>query len=296
MRILVFILTSILTTTCVSSQLNADKGNIKKLIQAGKDVFIENVTFTDAVDFTEMFPANPVGEGLYQVRIASSVTFKNCTFEDDVIAFKIDPEGNRTFTAFQSNLSFIGCSFKGKAQFRACSVLGRAVFTASFFEMEANFEECSFAQHAYYNRCVFHEELRFQNAFFMQRTTFMDAGFDVNASFQGSTFNSTAQFSNTKFYGYADFSMVNWNGNCFFNYAEIVERSVFNNSFYAQSANFISVTFGSAEIVKCRFFGDVSFSKSSIQTQLKLDQSFFLLGKPDLGFFDQDKLTLTGID
>jgi hypothetical protein len=130
----------------------------------------------------------------------------------------------------------------------------------------------------------------------MQRTTFMDAGFDANASFQGSTFNSTAQFSNTKFYGYVDFSLIKWNGNSFFNYSEIVERSVFNNSFFAQSANFISVTFGNVEMMKCRFFGDVSFSTSIIQTQLKLDQSFFLLGKPDLGFFDQDKLSITGID
>ena len=292
MKLTLFVLVTILTTTCASSRINSDSKSLEKLLNSGKDVFVENATFGETIDFTSMVPSNPVSDGMRQVRITSSVTFKNCTFEGDVLAFVEDGEGNRTYTTFQSNISFVNCTFKGKAHFRACSVGGRTLFTGSYFETEANFEECSFAQNAYFNRCIFHEELRFQNAFFMQRITFMDAEFDDNASFQGVTFNATAQFSNTKYAGYADFSMVSWNGACFFNYAELSERSVFNNSFFSKKAEFISVAFGHTEMMHCRFYGGASFMNARIEKQLLLDNCFFLLGQPDLSFFEQDKISL----
>ena len=296
MKLTLFVLVTILATTCASSRVNSDLKSLEKSLNSGKDVFVENETFEETIDFTSMLSSNPVSDGMKQVRIASSVTFRNCTFTGDVIAFTDDGEGNRIYTTFQSNVSFINCTFKGKVHFRACSVGGRALFTGSYFEKETNFEECSFMQNAYFNRSVFHEELRFQNAFFMQRITFIDAEFDANASFQGVTFNATAQFSNTKYAAYADFSMVSWNGPCFFNYAKFPERSVFNNSFFAKTAEFISVGFGHTEMMHCRFYGGASFMNATIETQLLLDDCFFLLEQPDLSFFDQDKLSLKGIN
>jgi len=124
----------------------------------------------------------------------------------------------------------------------------------------------------------------------------MDAEFDAITSFQGATFNSATQFSNTTYADYADFSKVNWNGACSFNYAEFVERSVFNNSFYMKTAEFISVKFGHTEMMHCRFYGDASFMNATIETQLLLDDCFFLLEQPDLSFFDQDKLSLKRIN
>jgi hypothetical protein len=39
----------------------------------------------------------------------------------------------------------------------------------------------------------------------------------------------------------------------------------------------------------------VRFLKSTVQEQMALDQSYFLLGIPDLSSFDQEKLSIDGI-
>jgi hypothetical protein len=56
------------------------------------------------------------------------------------------------------------------------------------------------------------------------------------------------------------------------------------------------VVFGHTEMMHCRFYGGASFLSATIETQLLLDDCFFLLGQPDLSFFDQDKLSLKGIN
>jgi len=290
MKNLLILLLAFLTTTCASTNLDKNMNDFEELIRAGKDVYIENKTFKEAVDFTKILPPNPVNIGSNRVRIVSSVTFMNCTFESDVIAYSLDENGNKTYTSFQSNLSFIGCTFNGSVNFRSSTVLGRVVFSGSYFEKTANFEECSFQQLTHFNKCAFHEELRFQNTFFMQRVNFINAEFDANVSFQGSTFNSTAQFSNTRFIGYADFSMINWRENVFFNYAEIADRSVFNSSRFSGIADFLSVTFGNAEMINCEFFGELSLTDSKITNQLKFINNYFLREKPDLSFFESEKL------
>ncbi|MFH1119178.1 MAG: pentapeptide repeat-containing protein [Bacteroidota bacterium] len=291
MKLLFILIATALSTNCASTHLDKSRDSLENQLRTGVDVFIENKTFREVIDFTGILLSNPVSEGMQQARFTSSITFKNCVFENDVLAYSKNDNGQKTFSFFQSNLSFIGCSFKDTVNFRASSIMGRTVFTSSFFEKAAIFEECTFFQNTHFNQCVFHGELRFQNTFFMQRANFMDAAFDGNASFQGSTFHSTAQFSNTKFYGYSDFSLINWNETCFFNYAQIHGRSVFNSAHFSQIADFNSVSFENTEIKNCFFMGKTSFAKSDIIKRLSLDHSYFLLGVPDLGFFDKEKLS-----
>lgn len=283
------LLTIILSTACVSTGQDQDLKNLEKQLRAGRDIFFENKTFKQEVDFTGILPSNPVSDVMQQSRYSASITFKNCVFEKEVRAYVSNDKGMKSSALFQGNVSFLGCTFKEPVTFRACSILGKTVFTASLFEKTANFEESSFLQQASFNRCIFHGELRFQNAFFMQQAGFLDAESDNGSSFQGATFNTTAQFSNTRFFGYTDFSLVRWNGDCFFNYAEIKGRSVFSSADFKQHATFISVIFEQSEIMNCSFFGKTDFSKSSASKQMKMDNNFFLHGSPDFSMFEKDK-------
>ena len=292
MKQLLIFITIVLFTTCGSTDTHQNRKNFEKKLRAGKDVFIENETFVDVTDFTTILQSNPVSDILHQTRYVASVTFKNCVFEKAVRGFSNNKDGGKSSTLFQGNLSFIGCTFKDTVTFRGSAILGKTVFTASMFEKSANFEECTFFQQANFNRCIFHGELRSQNANFMQQANFMDAEFDANASFQGTTFNSTAQFSNTKFVAYTDFSLVNWNGNCFFNYAEILGRSVFNSSYFKQGAGFIGVVFDKSEIKNSTFLGNPRFTTATITTHLQMEDNFYLQGEPDLlSIPDQDKIS-----
>lgn len=294
MKIYLIILAGLLLTTCASSNVSKENASYKELIAAGQDVLIKDQTFTEDIDFTQ-FAKNLISEGVYQVRIVSSITFQNCTFNGKVMAYKKNDDNTTTLTSFQSNLSFIGCVFKDVVNFRAASVMGRADFTNSAFFETVSFEECSFLQHAFFRGSTYHKEHRFQNAVFMQKANFLDAEFDATASFQHATFHAEAQFSSTRFMGYADFGSITCTGDFLANYAEFADRAIFNNSYFGQQTALNNIKFNRCEIKNCRFFGTTRFVKITVQEQLSLDKSFFLFGIPDMGTVDKDKLSLEGV-
>jgi len=281
-------------TSCASGNVPPKKESIEDLIKAGENVFFQDMTFDDDIDFTQ-FERNLISDGVYQVRIISSVTFQNCTFNGTVTAYRKDKDNALIITNFQSNLSFIGCVFKNDVSFRAASIQGRTDFTESSFLKTASFEECTFFQNAYFRASTYHEELRFQNAVFMQKANFLKAEFDVTASFQLAIFHSEAQFSSTKFMGYADFGLINCQGNFFANYAEFANRAIFNNGIFYGQADLLNISFQKCELKNCKFFGEARLLKSTAEDRMEVDNSFFMFGIPDLSSFEKEKLSLDGI-
>ena len=294
MKIYLILLTAMITANCASCSVPGNKDIFEDLIREGKDVYFKDVTFENDIDFTQ-FDKNLVSEGVYQVRVVSSVTFQDCIFKGKVITYNRDKDNITTMTSFQSNLSFIGCIFHEEANFRASSILGRADFTNTLFLKTASFEECTFFQNAYFRASSYHEELRFQNAVFMQKANFLNAAFDATASFQHATFHSEAQFSSTKFMGYADFGLISCHGDFFANYAQFNDRAIFNNGFFNGQADLINIKFKYCEIKNCRFYGEARFTKSTAEDFIYFDKAFFLLEKPDFSSFDQAKISLEGI-
>jgi hypothetical protein len=294
MRLYNIFLAGMVILTCTCSSVSPQKDNLESLIESGKDVYFKDVTFNQDIDFTK-FSKNLISEGVYQVRVVSSVTFENCIFKGKVTTYSRDKENTVTLTSFQSNLSFIGCAFHDTTSFRASSVMGRADFTNTLFLKTVSFEECTFFQNAYFRASAFHEELRFQNAVFMQKANFLNAEFDVTASFQQAYFHSEAQFSSTKFRGYADFGLITCQGNFFANYGAFSNRAIFNNGFYYRQADITGATFKSCEMNNCRFFGEVRFLKSTVEERISLDNSYFLFGIPDISSFGQEKVSLEGV-
>jgi len=280
---------------CASGNVTQNSENIEDLIELGKDVFIKDQTFDRDIDFTQ-FKKNLISEGIYQVKIISSITFLNCTFNGKVIAYSKNEDNTATLTAFQSNLSFIGCSFNEAVNFKASSVLGRADFTKAAFYKEATFEECTFFQAAYFRGSTYHKELRFQNAVFMQKANFLNAEFDEIASFQRAVFNGETQFSSTRFMGYADLGNITCFGNFYANFAEFADRAIFNNSFFYRRTELNNVNFNRCEIKNCMFMGETRFIESKVSDHIFFDDCFFLSGVPDFGSIDKEKISVDGIN
>ncbi|MCU0370540.1 MAG: pentapeptide repeat-containing protein [Bacteroidales bacterium] len=294
MKIYLFIITGLIMVTCISGNVPPGKGGLDDLIESGKDVFFKDMTFNEDIDFTK-YGKNLISEGVYQVRIVSSITFQNCIFRGKVAAYDKNEDNTITLTSFQSNLSFIGCTFHDTVSFRAACVTGRTDFTTTSFLKAVSFEECTFFQNAYFRGSTYHEEARFQNAVFLQKANFLNTEFDVTMSFQNAIFHGEAQFSSAKFMGYADFGLISCHGNFFANYAVFDNRAVFNHGFYNRQADFNNVSFNHAEIMNCRFMGETRFQKSTVREYVSLENSLFLISLPDLGSFDREKLSTEGI-
>ncbi len=280
---LVFVL---LVTTCSSTGGNESKNNIEELLKTGKDIYFEDKVFNEKINLTEILKANKINPATSQVTINSSITFINCTFNDELTAYSSNEDGTSVLSIFNSNVSFVGCTFEKPVSFRASSIMGRANFSNSFFNEEVSFEECSFFQKANFSECSFHGDARFQNANFMQKANFYKAEFEQTAYFQAVTFNSEVQFSVAKFIGYADFSLISSRQNFLANYAEFADQAVFNNSYFYGRTDFLQVSFSSCEFKKCYFFGEFRFNNSKATKSISFKDSSFWPKIPDLSFFD----------
>lgn len=282
-------------TNCASSNLTKENQSFEELILSGKDVFIEGQTFDSDIDFTQ-FNKTLISDGVQQVRIVSAISFKNCTFNGKVIAYDKGKEGISTITAFQSSLSFVGCTFNEEVNFKASSVLGRTDFTKAAFFNIVNFEECTFFQNAYFRGSIYHKELRFQNSVFMQKTNFLNAEFDEVTSFQKAVFKGETQFSSARFMGYTDFGNISCFGNFLANFSEFGDRAVFNNSFFYRRTDLNNVKFNYCEFKHCSFIGQTRFVESTVKKHIFFDDCIFFTGTPVFASFDEGKISTKDIN
>ena len=273
-------------TSCSSSHVTAQGSKISAedimhTIQEGKEVYIENKTVEGTLDFTQLPTANTESNAVIRHYVASSITFKNCEIKGKIICYRPDKEMNH-LVAFAKNLSFVGCKFKDEVQVRESIIYGRCMFNTSTFDKVSSFEGSTFMLDVAFGEAEFNEEARFQNCNFQHRSNFMTAMFDKTVSFQGSNFALDAQFSNVNFKGYADMSLINWDSHCFFNYARFWKQGVLSNSYFKGRTEFIATTFdGNTEINHCNFYGVTRMNNAKLNDKMSIDNSFFLLSKPE---------------
>ncbi len=174
------------------SQKTVKAEDIIEDIKAGKTVSITNATIVGDLDFTYMdeqlkdLPKrkrrrwwNNGGSNTVKNLIETKVSFVNCTFKDDVLAYIPDSD--------YSGYTFVA-SFDDDAIFKDCVFEGKAMFKYSKFERDSSFE----------------------NAKFQDDTTFKYAEFDNYVSFSGTNFEETATFKYTKFRNGVSFKNANF--------------------------------------------------------------------------------------
>ncbi len=155
MRIVItFCLFFIAGSTLAQQSIKAQ--DILQDINEGQSVTHKNVTIEGHLDFTNLrnrrhtdssFDFFGKGNDTYESTVEGAITFINCTFADDVIAYYHVERDNDTFIAhFEGDVVFQNCTFKRKSEFKYSEFEERVDFSGTIFNREANFKYAEFSE------------------------------------------------------------------------------------------------------------------------------------------------------
>ncbi len=183
------------------SQQKIYASDLLKDIKEGKDITISNAIIEGVLDMTYMNEALPKlpkrkkgwwnkgGSNTIEKEITSKISFIDCTFNDDVLAYIPDEDSGYTFIAnFENNVIIKNSVFKGKAMFKY-----------SDFIENSNFSGTKFLGNSTFKYAKFQKDISFQSVQFKKPATFKYAEFNRFVSFANSIFKETATYKYTKF-------------------------------------------------------------------------------------------------
>ena len=184
------------------AQKTIEASDIMKNIKAGKSIIYNNATIVGTLDFTfmdealEKLPSKRKswwgnGNSSNEVKklIEVKISFTNCTFKDDVLAYIPDEDSGYTFTA----------NFEDIAVFKNSNFERKAMFKYSRFERDSDFSGSTFNDDSTFKYAKFDKNISFKNTKFSEISTFKYAKFSRNVSFANSVFEDEAVFKYTKF-------------------------------------------------------------------------------------------------
>ncbi|WNW02177.1 pentapeptide repeat-containing protein [Tenacibaculum sp. HL-MS23] len=215
-----FIAVLLCLTTYAQKTVNAS--DIIRDVKNGKSVTISNATIKGVLDFTFMDEALPKlpkrkswwnngGSNTIEKQITNKVSFVNCTFNDDVLAYIPDEKSGYTFIAnFEDEVIFKDCTFKQKAMFKY-----------SDFERNTDFSNTKFNNDSTFKYAKFEREISFENIFFDEPATFKYADFKKHVSFANAVFNESAIFKYTEFNNGVSFKNVKFEEDLNIKYAKV---------------------------------------------------------------------------
>lgn len=182
------------------AQKTISASDIMRDVKNGKAIEISNATIKGTLDFTFMDEALPKlpkrkswwnngGSNTIEKQITNKVSFVNCVFDDDVLAYIPHEKSGYTFVAnFEDIVVFKDCTFEQKAMFKY-----------SDFEKNTNFSNTKFKGDSTFKYAKFDRDITFENTSFEEPATFKYADFKRFVSFKNSVFNESAIFKYTEF-------------------------------------------------------------------------------------------------
>ncbi len=189
-------------TFSLFAQKTIEASDIMKNIKKGKSISYQNATIVGTLDFTFMDEAleklpkkkksswwSNDSDNLIKKVIEVKISFTNCIFKDDVLAYIPHENSGYTFTAdFENSVVFKNCAFQGKAMFKY-----------SHFKEDTNFSGTTFNDDNTFKWAEFKKAVSFNNTKFTERATFKYTKFSKNVSFSNSIFEDAAVFKYTEF-------------------------------------------------------------------------------------------------
>lgn len=199
-KITLVALFAFLMTSVGFAQKTVNASDIMKDMKKGKDISYTNVTIVGDLDFTYMeeklvdLPTRKKnrwwkngGSNTVKHYIKSKVSFINCTFEDNVLAYIPDSENSGyTFVAsFKEDAIFKGCTFERKAMFKYSKFDERASFEGANFEDDTTFKYSEFSNNVSFAKAVFKETATFKYTKFKDGVSFNNTDFqeDLNIKY-----------------------------------------------------------------------------------------------------------------
>ncbi len=231
--------------TVTQAQSSLDARDILRRIDDKSQVEIRDAVIRGTLDFTELANQQRVRNSRksneeFKSRVEVPLTFRNCTFKGDVIAYKtLNKEGGgglfnwggddqALYTAdFKERVIFENCSFEGKTEFKYSDFDEIAVFNDNKFRYEANFKYANFREDARFEGTDFGDDANFKYANFRGAALFTDARIDDDADFKYAEFSREARFVKTRFSGDASFKYAEFNRSGDFSNANFRSRPDF---------------------------------------------------------------------
>lgn len=216
------IITLLILTICINnsifSQKKIEASTILNDIKNGKNISIENATIIGVLDLTFMDDAlknvpkkkknswfnwssnNNSNTNEIKKLISVKISFKNCTFNNDVLAYIPTEESGYTFTAsFEEEVIFKNCEFTRKAMFKYSDFYKDSDFSYSTFNDDNTFKYAKFLQKSNFYKTKFNEVATFKYAKFSENVSFANAIFKDTATFKYTQFKNGVSFNNTQF-------------------------------------------------------------------------------------------------
>ena len=199
-------------------------------IKKGKDITYKDVTITGVLDLTfmnEKLPDLPKkrkwwkngGSNTVKESIDSKISFVNCTFKNDVLAYIHDEDSGYTFIAnFEDDVIFKNCRFKGDAMFKYSGFEGTADFSHAIFEKSTTFKYADFDTKANFANTVFEEDAIFKYTEFKNGVSFNDARFKENLNIKYTQVNGDFDIKGMKVARDIDSKYTDINGKGLSNY------------------------------------------------------------------------------
>lgn len=202
--------------TFAKSQVKASR--IIDQIDAGKAVQYKDAEIVGDLDFTSIKDVTldekskrnrnwSKGSTLtYWCHVRSPVSFINCVFKGDVLAYVHDDDENETHNAiFYKDVDFQGCDFQGKSAFKYVKFESNANFKNTQYHKEALFKYTKFSAAVSFSGSSFHGDANFKYTKFPESVNFDKATFQQFANFKYTKFPEGVTFENTHFKGDVDF-------------------------------------------------------------------------------------------
>jgi uncharacterized protein YjbI with pentapeptide repeats len=230
------ILAFMFISVSVLAQSRVDAKDILKSIDDGKAVSYRGVEIVGDLDLTsiqdkEADKNNKRSRNSTEVfwyRVRSPLTFIDCTFKGDVIAYYHDERKNETHNAvFHDDVSFQGCEFQGKSAFKYSKFYEGADFSKTTYRREALFKYTKFSTEVSFAGSLFAGVANFKYTDFPRKADFANAKFSDDAIFKYTDFPHGVSFKNTVFQGDADFK-----------YSEFCEPFDFDGTEFEDSVDF----------------------------------------------------------
>jgi hypothetical protein len=235
--ILVFLLLSV----SAFAQSRFEAKDILKSIDEGKAVNYSGVEIVGDLDLTKIQDMVPDKNNkrsrsstkVFWYHVRAPLSFVNCTFKDDVIAYYHDDHKNETHNAvFHADVRFEGCEFQGMSEFKyskfhkgadftKTTYHEEALFKYSEFSTEVSFADSVFSDDANFKYTTFPEKVDFGNSKFKDLANFKYTKFPHGVSFNNAVFEYNANFKYTKFYEPFNFDGTEFGDDVDFKYTKL---------------------------------------------------------------------------
>jgi hypothetical protein len=268
------------TWSFAKSQVKAstiiDQINAGKAVQYKNAQIVGNLDFTSIKDVTvdeksktnRFFSKGSTLVYLYHVR--SPLSFIDCVFTGDVLAYIHDDDENETHNAiFYDDVDFQGCNFQGKSAFKYVKFKTKANFKNTQYNDEALFKYAKFSTDISFSDSRFKDEANFKYTKFLADVSFSNSHFSKEANFKYTKFPEDVNFDKVTFQRLANFKYAKFPEGVSFKDAQFMGDADFKYTKFSTPVNFDGVVFEDDVNFKYTKIDGKSFTKYLVEKKLK---------------------------